>query len=477
MSYAAFGLPTPDQCAAWDRRASDIVPLRTLMENAGRACARAIRRHMAPARTLVLCGPGNNGGDGYVVARHLAQAGWPVSVAAMAEPKPGTDAHDARAGWRGPMVPFSPDEASRAGLVIDAVFGAGLSRDVDDVIAETLHAARRIVAVDMPSGVDGATGSVRGAAAPCLLTVTFGRPKPGHLLLPGQALAGELVVADIGMPPGLLAEIGIDTWVNEPGLWHVPESGLESHKYSRGVVSLCGGAAMPGAARLAAAGARASGAGLVRIAAGPNAGPYKLGAPGLIVDSDPLDDLLRDERRKTWICGPGLTVDEVAHTLPTLLKAERTVLADAGALAWATEDLSRLRGVSAITPHIGEFSKLFGNPGADRLGAARAAAARIDAVVILKGADTIIASPDGRAAINVHASSALATAGSGDTLSGVIATLLAAGMAPWDACGAGVWLHGDAGLHAGDWPIAEDLDRHLGAARARAIRQQATRAR
>ncbi|GBQ29050.1 NAD(P)H-hydrate dehydratase [Gluconacetobacter azotocaptans] len=464
----SFLLPDPAQMALIDAAASRVVPVRDLMEHAGRAVARAVRRHVAPCRVLVLCGPGNNGGDGYVAARRLAEAGWPVAVAALAPPRPDGDAAHAASLWRGPVVPFGAAEAARADLVIDAVFGAGLSRDIDDDLARVLAAARRIVAVDMPSGIDGATGAVRGYAPHAEMTVTFVRAKPGHLLLPGRDMLGRLVVADIGMPDSVWDAVAVRTWQNEPGLWQVPQDPVDSHKYTRGVVSICGGASMPGAARLAAAGARAAGAGLVRLAAGEVADLYRLGDPGLVVDGQALEDLLSDQRRAVWVCGPGLTVDEVGHALPLLLGAGRRVLVDAGAFLMAAGRPELLRGAAVITPHAGEFARVFGAPGADRLAAARAAAARIDGVVVLKGPDTVIAAPDGRAAINRHASTALATAGSGDTLTGVIATMLAAGMEAWQAACAGVWLHGEAGMRAGPWPVAEQFDRHLGAARERA---------
>lgn len=458
-----------------DRAASRTVPVRDLMENAGRAVARAVLRHVRPCRVLVLCGPGNNGGDGYVAARRLVQAGWPVAVAALAPPRPGGDAAAAAADWRGPRVPFTAEEAARADLVVDAVFGAGLSRDIDAGLASVLAAARRVVAVDMPSGIDGGTGAVRGYAPHAEMTVTFVRAKPGHLLLPGRERLGRLVVADIGMPDTVWDAVDIRTWRNEPGLWRVPGDAVDSHKYARGVVSICGGATMPGAARLSAAGARAAGAGLVRLAAGAAADLYRLGEPGLVVDGGDLTDLLADRRRAVWVCGPGLTVDEVDHTLPILVGAGRTVLADAGAFAVAADQPDRLRGVAVITPHAGEFARVFGHPGDDRPAAARAAAARTGAVVVLKGPDTVVAAPDGRVAINAHASSALATAGSGDTLTGVIAALLAAGMEPWPAACAGVWMHGEAGMRAGPWPLAEQFDQHLGAARARAVELGARR--
>ncbi|RBM09714.1 NAD(P)H-hydrate dehydratase [Novacetimonas cocois] len=462
-------LPDPHQMGQIDALAARQVPIRTLMENAGRAVARAVRRHMRPCRVVVLCGPGNNGGDGYVAARRLAEAGWAVSVAALAPPHPGGDAADVAALWTGPRVPFTAEEVARYDLVIDAVFGAGLSRPVGEDVAAVLRAGRRIVAIDMPTGVDGATGSVWGYAVPAELTVTFCRLKPGHLLLPGRELCGRSELADIGIPESVIAPAQVRTWRNAPGLWQVPHCGVESYKYSRGVVSICGGGQMPGAARLSAAGARGSGAGLVRLAAGPAADLYRMQAPaGLIVDSAPLEDLLHDARRKVWICGPGLTVDEVAATFSTLVAAGRQVVADAGAFSMAAGQPDRLRGATVITPHAGEFARVFGHPGADRPAAARQAAVRTGAVVVMKGPDTIIASPDGRVAINDHATPALGTAGSGDTLTGIVGAMLAAGMPAWEGACAAVWLHGEAAMRAGPWPIAEQFDLHLGAARAKA---------
>ncbi|NHO31980.1 NAD(P)H-hydrate dehydratase [Acetobacter fallax] len=467
-----LALPSPEEMGRIDHIASATVPVAVLMENAGRAVARAIRRFTAPCRVLVLCGPGNNGGDGYVAARHLAETGWPVSVAALVTPRPGSDAAAVAERFRGPRVAFLPEEAARADLVIDAVFGAGLSRDVGEPVSTVLAAARRVVAIDIPSGIDGETGQIRGYARRADLTVTFFRAKPGHLLLPGREYAGAFEVRDIAIPAAVLESVDVCTWQNEPGLWKLPVPGIEAQKYSRGVVSLGAGEAMPGAARMAATAARRAGAGLVRIAAGKAAAIFRMNEPGLIIDDAPLDELLKDERRKVWICGPGLLPEEVGDMLPELLSAGRCVLADAGAFSWAEGQPERLRGVAVVTPHAGEFKRVFGAPGDDHLAAARAAAAKTGAVVVLKGATTIIAAPDGRAALNTHATSALGTAGSGDTLSGVIGALLAAGMDHWEAACAGVWLHGDAGQRAGDWLIAEDLDAHLGAARDAATARQ-----
>ncbi len=219
-------LLTPEEMARADAASPALgVPGPTLMANAGRAVARAIIRRFQPCRTLVLAGPGNNGGDGYVAARLLQQAGWPVAVAALAPPRAGSDAADAASQWRGPSVPFTPTETRRAELVIDAVFGAGLARDVDGIVADTLRAARRVVAVDVPSGVDGGTGAVRGYAPRAALTVSFFRLKPGHLLLPGHELCGETVLADIGLPSAVLRDVQTACFANLPELWHLPTPG------------------------------------------------------------------------------------------------------------------------------------------------------------------------------------------------------------------------------------------------------------
>jgi hydroxyethylthiazole kinase-like uncharacterized protein yjeF len=455
---AAPELLTPEEMGRADAASPALgVPGPVLMANAGRAVARAVRQRFRPCRTLVLCGPGNNGGDGYVVARLLAQCGWPVSVAALAPPRAGSDAAEAAARWHGSTQPFTPASAARADLVIDAVFGAGLARDVDGMVADTLRAARRIVAVDVPSGVDGGTGQVRGYAPQAALTVSFFRLKPGHLLLPGRDRCGALVLADIGLPAAALQQVQPHSFGNSPALWRLPTLDASAHKYARGHVTVLGGPAMTGAARLAADAARHAGAGMVTIAASGNADVYRAGSPGLIVSEAPLDELLRDERRHVWVCGPGLGPDAARHALPALLAARRAVVADADTFSAFTGDPDGLRGAAVLTPHAGEFARVFGAPGPDRLAAARAAAARTGAVLLLKGADTIIAAPDGRAAINASAPPWLATAGAGDVLAGLIAGLLAQGMPSWDAAAAGAWLHGRAAALAGRGLVAEDL--------------------
>ena len=456
-------LLTPDEMGQADRAAPGLgMPGLTLMENAGRAVTRAICHRMRPARTLVLCGPGNNGGDGYVVARLLAQEGWPMAVAALAEPRAGTDAAVMAARWNGIRHDFTPEAAARAELVIDAVFGAGLSRDLGPEVAAVLAAARRLVAIDVPSGLDGATGAARGKAPRAELTVTFFRLKPGHLLLPGRELCGALVLADIGMPAAVLPPIGAKTFANGPALWSLPKLDMAGQKYTRGMLTVLAGSQMAGAARMASMGARRAGAGLLTLVVQGNGDVLRATEPGLIVSEAPLADLLADKRRQTWLCGPGLGLDRAREALPQLIAAERQIVADADALGACAGEPDCLRGVSVITPHGGEFAKLFGPVGDDKLGAARKAAAHIGAVVVLKGADTVIAAPDGRAAINHNAPPSLATAGSGDVLAGVIAGLLTQGMLAWEAAAAGVWLHGEAARLVGSGAggaglIAEDL--------------------
>ena len=442
------------------------VPLDQLMDAAGRAVALAARR-FGPCRTLVLCGPGNNGGDGYVAARLLAQQGWPVAVARFGEPRsPGPAAR-----WHGLTVPLDAAEIGRADLVIDALFGAGLTRLLPEALAHLLLQARRILAVDVPSGLDGATGCPLGPVRRADLTVTFFRRKPGHLLLPGRTLCGETLLADIGLPPFVLDALPIRTWRNGPAQWRLPTLDPSSHKYIRGHVTILGGPAMTGATRLATAGARHAGAGLATIAAEGAGDLYRASAePGVIVSDAPLGTLLRDPRHRVWVCGPGLGQDRARTALPKLLAAHRQIVADADALSAHAGHPEALRGCAILTPHSGEFEKLFGPIGSDRPAATRAAAARTGAVVLLKGADTCIASPDGRLAINDAAPPWLATAGAGDVLAGIAAGLLAQGMEPWEAAAAAAWLHGRAAALRGPGLLAEELPGAIPAALAEAAR-------
>ena len=453
------------------------VPVGQLMEAAGRAVARAARP-FGPCRTLVLCGPGNNGGDGYVAARLLAAQGWPVAVAPFGEPRPGSPAAQAARRWHGPIVPLAMPEITRAGLVIDALFGAGLSRPLPESLAALLAQAPRILAVDVPSGLDGANGQPLGRVRAADRTVTFFRRKPGHLLLPGRDLCGDLVLAGIGLPASVLGAIPIRTWSNSPAQWRLPSLGASSHKYTRGHVTLLGGPAMTGATRLATAGARHAGAGLATIAAEGAGDLYRASAPeGVIVSDAPLGTLLQDPRRHVWVCGPGLGQDRARTAIPELLAAGRQIVADADALAAHAGHPDSLRGCAILTPHAGEFEKLFGPIGPDRAHATRVAAALTGAVILLKGADTCIASPDGRLAINDSAPPWLATAGAGDVLAGICAGLLAQGMDPWEGAAAAAWLHGRAAALVGPGLLAEDLPRAIPAALAEAARSRYARPR
>jgi hydroxyethylthiazole kinase-like uncharacterized protein yjeF len=463
-------LPTPAEMALADAAAIAAgIPGRALMEAAGRAIARAVRHRFRPVRTLVLAGPGNNGGDGYVAARHLEQAGWPVAVAPLAQPRAGGDAAWAASLWRGPLLPFAPEEARRAALLLDCVFGAGLDRPLPERVEEVLAAAGGpIVAADVPSGLEGATGQPLGRVAAAALTVTFARLKPGHLLLPGRLLCGELVVADIGLPDSALAAAGARLWRNAPGLWRLPPLSPDAHKWSRGAVLVAGGAEMPGAARLVAAAARRSGAGHVAILAPAGQGAlFRAAEAGVVVSEESLSALL--ERPRTIVLGPGLPPDDATRArLAEALASGAPVVADAGALTACAGQPEALAGAALLTPHEGEFARLFGPPGPDRVAAVRAAAARSGSVVLLKGPATVIAAPDGRAAIEASAPPDLATAGTGDVLAGVAAALLSRGMPPFDAACAAAWLQAEAARRAGPGLLAEDLPPLLPAALAAA---------
>ncbi|MBE0531494.1 MAG: NAD(P)H-hydrate dehydratase [Rhodospirillales bacterium] len=451
------------------------VPGLALMEAAGTAIFREIReRWPTPRATVVLCGPGNNGGDGFVVARLLREAGWPVRLALLGDrAKLKGDAAVNAGRWAGDVLPL--DAAAildGCELVIDALFGAGLTRPLDGPAKAVIEAInqRRLacVAVDVPSGIHGDTGQIMGAAPQATVTVTFFRAKPGHFLRPGRDLAGTLVVADIGIPEAVLADIASKIAFNGPALWleRYPWPSFESNKYTRGHAVIAGGSEMTGAARLAARGARRIGAGLVTIATSPESFPiYAADLPGTLVK--PLAgrggfrEFLTDPRRNAVLVGPGAGVNEITHrrALAALAAGKATVL-DADALTvFAKKPATLFEVIDApcvLTPHEGEFARLFKLDG-DRLTRARAAARQSGAVVVLKGSDTVIAAPDGRAAIDAAAPPELATGGSGDVLAGFILGLLAQGMDAFGAACAATWIHGSAATDFGPGLIAEDL--------------------
>ncbi len=454
-----------------------------LMEAAGTHAAREIRHRWARQRTAVLCGPGNNGGDGFVIARLLRQAGWPVRVGLLgdAEGLKGEAAVNAKRWTRdgGAIEPLSPDLVAWCGLAVDALFGAGLSRSLSgtprDVIEAIIATERLCAAIDIPSGVSGDTGAIvggeAGIAPSCDLTVTFFRPKPGHFLRPGKDLRGDLAVVDIGIPDGVLADIVPRTAVNEPELWTIPKPGPADHKYTRGHAVVFGSTALSGAARLGAMAARRVGAGLVTAAAPVEAAPlYTDNAPGVmfqaIGEGDPIDAVLGDRRRNTVLIGPGHGVGpQTKDRVLAVLALNRATVLDADALtSFADEPDALFKGIAAcgrdvvLTPHAGEFNRLFGDGGdRDRLSRARAAAQESGAVILLKGSDTVIAAADGRAALSAGAPASLATGGSGDVLAGLITGLLAQGMPGWEAACAGDWLHAAAAREIGPGLIAEDV--------------------
>jgi NAD(P)H-hydrate epimerase len=447
-----------------------------MMAAAGLAVATVVAARLPRGRVLVLCGPGNNGGDGYVAARELAARGREVRVAALggAPPRDGPAARAASC-WRGTVEPALPGCLAGAEVVVDALFGAGLSRDLGGGARELVEAMAAsglpVVAVDVPSGVDGDTGAVRGAAARAVASVTFFRRKLGHLLLPGRALCGDVVLAPIGLPGEVLDAIAPRCFEDVPALWDaaLPRPAADGHKFSRGHVLVVGGEALGGAARLAATAALRAGAGLATIAVPAAAlATYRAAVDAATMvealDGDGrLGHALADARRNACVLGPGngIGADTRARTLEALATRRACVL-DADALtsfAGAASSLfAAIAGPVVLTPHEGEFARLFGSTG-DKLSRARAAAAASGAVVLLKGADTVVAHPDGRAAINANAPPDLATAGSGDVLAGTIAGFMAQGMPPFEAAAAGAWLHGAAGAARGAGLVASDLPR------------------
>ncbi len=472
------------------------MPSIALMERAGAAVASAALRLLPTAgvrRVTILCGPGNNGGDGYVAARLLAADGCVVEVATLGDRSAlKGDAATAAAGWQGPVVDLASAGLETADLVVDALFGAGLARDIEGPAAAAVArvnawaeaSGRPVLAVDVPSGVDGASGAIRGTAIAATETVTFFRLKPGHVLMPGRANCGRLTLEDIGIAPSVLDEIAPTTRLDVPALWldALPRPGLAGHKYARGhALVVSGPIAQTGAARLCARGALRIGAGLVTVATPREALPVHAAALTAVMtrvadDASELGEILADRRKNAVALGPGLGVGEGTRALVLAALAApasdpdappRGIVLDADALtsfAERPETLFQAIAASAmtivLTPHDGEFAKLFGgfvDKAAAKPERTRAAAKRSGAIVLLKGADTVVAEPGGRAAIAASDAPWLATAGSGDVLSGFVAGLLAQGMPGFEAAAAAVWLHAEAARRFGPGLISEDL--------------------
>jgi hydroxyethylthiazole kinase-like uncharacterized protein yjeF len=459
-----------------------------LMLSAGQAVAAAAMDVAEEGPIVVIAGPGNNGGDGFVAAAELAARGREVQVILLCERESlQGDAASAARGWKYPVLPFNPQAIGKPALIIDALFGAGLDRAVKGepfAMIEAINANDApVLSVDLPSGINGTTGAVMGIAVRAAETVTFFRSKPAHLLLPGRLHCGRLRVADIGIDAKVLAEIGPKTFENIPAFWRpsYPVPDIEGHKYNRGhVVVVSGGLAATGAARLSARGALRAGAGLVTLASPQDALAVNAAALMAVmvraVDTVvEFADMIADKRFNACVIGPGAGVGERTRDfVSTALSTKRATVLDADALtsfAGSPEQLfEAIRHSSdpqaVLTPHEGEFPRLFSDisnkhPFRSKLERVRVAAERAGAVVLLKGADSVVASPDGRATIAANAPPWLATAGAGDVLSGMIAGLLAQGVPAFEAASIGVWMHGEAAREAGPGLIAEDLPETL----------------
>ncbi|MCB1501757.1 MAG: NAD(P)H-hydrate dehydratase [Bauldia sp.] len=479
-------LLTPDEMGEADwRTMSAGKPGSVLMEHAGEAVA-AVAARMVPAgsRVAILAGPGNNGGDGFVAARLLADAGYAVSVFLLgARDALKGDARVMAARWKGAVEPLRRDFAEGCDLIVDALFGAGLDRAVEGPAAEAIDRANEsgipILAVDLPSGVDGRDGTIHGRAILARETVTFFRRKPGHLLMPGRIFAGAVTLADIGIDPVVLRTIDPQTFHNTPLLWQaeLPEPRLDGHKYDRGHALVVSGPLIhTGAARLAARGALRAGAGLVTLASPADAimaNAAQLTAIMLVrlYEAEGLAEILADRRKNAVVLGPALGVGEpTAALVAAALQSEAAVVIDADGLTSFADDpetlFAPIRSRTApvvLTPHDGEFARIFPDLAAlpSKLERARQAAERSGSLVVLKGADTVVAAPDGRAAIAANAPAWLATAGAGDVLAGIIGGLLAQSAPGFVAACAGVWMHGAAATEHGPGLISEDLPEML----------------
>jgi len=470
LSVAAMGEADRQTIAAGTKGA-------VLMERAGLAVTDCASAMMPPAAVSILCGPGNNGGDGFVAARLLAERGWTVRVALLGgrESLTGDAAHHA-ALWQGDTESLGPEVVHGAALVIDAIFGAGLNRPIDGIVRETLEAADTIpiLAVDVPTGIDGDSGAVMGFAPQAERTVTFCRLKPGHLLLPGREMCGAVTVADIGISDETVNAVGGAVWQNDPAMWRrcLRKPSPNDHKYSRGHAVIVGGAIMTGAARLAARAAQRTGAGIVTLAAPQDAQTvYKVTLESVVIhpyrDTAGLRELVENPRNDAFLIGPGAGLaGQLRDRVVALLKQGKPTLIDADAISVFENGpellLNAVQGPCVMTPHLGEFRRIFPDlapnaAGLNKVDAALAAADRSKSVVVLKGFDTVIASPDGRCVINTNATPSLATAGSGDVLSGIIVSLLAQGMPPFEAAASGVWIHAETGKSPAFGLIPEDL--------------------
>ena len=479
-SVAGIGLLTAGEMRSVEKAAIDGgISSAALMEAAGGKAAEILLSGWTQRPATVVCGPGNNGGDGFVVARRLAEAGWPVKIALLPERaalkgdgKLMADLFD------GEIASFEPSALQEAGLIVDAIFGTGLARAVEGASKAAIDAMNAhpapVVALDLPSGVDADTGGVHGAAVQAVRTVTFHAKKPGHLLFPGRALAGVVDVVDIGIDAKAAASVAIRTVENQPPLWggKFTRPNWMTHKYHRGhAFVLAGPAGRTGAARLAAIAAQRIGAGLTTVLSPRDALAENAAHLTSIMlreanTATEIAEFLgaKAQYPRAIVIGPGAGLGETTreNTLAALASTAAAVV-DADALASFADApkalFDALRADDVATPHGGEFAALFGEErfSKGKLAAAREASAAAGCVVVLKGPDTVVAAPDGRAAINVNAPADLATAGSGDILAGFIGGLRAQGMPGFEAAAAGVWFHGAAAQAVGPGVVPEDL--------------------
>lgn len=392
-----------------------------LMERAGLAVAQEVRRIAGQRAILMLAGPGKNGGDARIAARHLALWGHDVTVST-----------DAQLSGVPPRT-----------VLVDGLFGTGLSRPLAqaDELARLARAAETVVAIDLPSGLDADSGDRLGAVA-CDVTVALGALKPAHVVGDGAALCGDIVLRTIEI------DAASDwTTLSRPAL--APPDAL-AHKFSRGMVAVVGGA-MPGAALLAARAAMRGGAGYVVLTGAA-------GGPDALVHRELDDALLADQRIGAIVVGPGLGRDDAARAkLERVLASDRPLVIDGDALTLLGADAARrLRAraaASILTPHAGEFARMFGEGAGSKIARTLSAAAASGCVVVAKGSDTVVGYPDGRCVVAASAPSWLASAGTGDMLAGLVGARMAAGGRAEEA----VWLHGRAAALAGPALIADDL--------------------
>lgn len=452
-----------------------------LMEEAGLTVVREITKNYSGRRVLVLCGPGNNGGDGFVVARYLKEAGWIVDVALLgaAENLQGDAYHMAKL-WGDDVLPLNANVIVDHGVIVDAIFGTGLSKEISgalrDVLEKVNEAQSAKIAVDIPSGVKGDTGEILGVAFKADHTVTFCRKKPAHLLYPGRAQCGKVIIADIGISNRTILEVEPDIFKNNPKLWlgQFPQRQNSGHKYNSGhAVVVSGDLTHTGASRLAAIAALRIGAGLVSVSSPENA--FIAHAAHLtsvmIRDRKKLEEDLNDSKLNAWCIGPASGISQESRkNVLEIIAAGKSIVIDADAFSvFENEPRNLFDAINAreeawcvLTPHAGEFACVFPYlKKLDKITAARNAAKLSGAVVLYKGADTVIASPDGRCVISDNGPSTLATAGSGDVLSGLITGLLAQSMPPFEAACAAVWVHGECANEFGPGLISEDLEKHI----------------